>query len=63
MDLDIGPIVTNTGIIGFLGRFYEGQKISKYVPSDYRGLGSFVLESDKQYINTFYKNLITHINV
>lgn len=41
MDFDIGPIVTNTGIMLFLRKFYEGQnkEVSKCVPSDYRGLG------------------------
>lgn len=44
MDFDIGPIVTNTGIMVFLRKFYEGQnkEVSKCVPSDYRGLGWFV---------------------
>lgn len=38
MDFDTGPIVTNSGIMVFLGKIYEGEKkeISKSVPSDYR---------------------------
>lgn len=41
MQFETGPIVTNTGIMVFLGNFYEGQKkeISKCVPLDYMGLG------------------------
>lgn len=66
MQFETGPIVTNTGIMVFLGNFYEGQKkeISKCVPLDYMGLGWFVLEkSDNQYINIFYKILTTQINL
>lgn len=65
MEFGIGPIVTNIGIMVFLGKFYEGQnkEISKWVPSDYMALRWLVLESDKQCINTFFKNLITHIHI
>lgn len=39
MDFKTGPTVTNTGMMVFLGNFYEGQKkeISKCVPFGYKG--------------------------